>query len=105
MDQFKDREKGFENRYAHDAEMEFRVIARRNKLIGLWAAEKLGKSGEEAQLYATEVIRADFEEAGHEDVVRKLIADLGDKASEPDIRSQLETLLARAREQLMTETG
>lgn len=104
MDPFKDREKGFENRFAHEAEMEFRAIARRNKLVGLWAAELLGKSGEEAHLYAAEVIRADFQEAGHEDVVRKLVADLDGRASEAEVRAQMESSLKLAREQVMTET-
>ncbi|MDA4808111.1 DUF1476 domain-containing protein, partial [Enterobacter hormaechei] len=63
-----DRENAFESKYAHDAEVRFRAEARRNKLIGLWAAEKLGKTGEEAEAYALEVIKADFQEAGDDDV-------------------------------------
>ncbi|WP_204349931.1 DUF1476 domain-containing protein, partial [Serratia marcescens] len=70
-----DRENAFESKYAHDAEVRFRAEARRNKLIGLWAAEKLGKTGEEAEAYALEVIKADFQEAGDDDVFRKIRAD------------------------------
>ena len=82
MTAFDDREKAFESKFAHDEEMSFRAEARCNKLLGLWAAEMLGKSGTDAEAYAREVIKADFEEAGHEDVVRKVAADLGDKCFE-----------------------
>ena len=78
MTAFDDREKAFESKFAHDEEMSFRAEARCNKLLGLWAAEMLGKSGTDAEAYAREVIKADFEEAGHEDVVRKVAADLGE---------------------------
>ena len=80
MTTFNDRENAFENKFAHDAEMQFKAEARRNKLLGLWAAELLGKSGEAAAEYAKEVIRSDFEEAGDEDVFRKVAGDLGDLA-------------------------
>ena len=80
MSTFDDRENAFENKYAHDQEMQFRAEARRNKLLGLWAAELLGKTGADADAYAREVVKADFEEAGHEDVVRKVAGDLGDLA-------------------------
>lgn len=103
MDNFKDRERSFESRFAHDAELQFRVIARRNKLVGLWAAALLGRSGEEAQAYAVEIIRADFEEAGHEDVVRKLVRDLDLKAGEDTIRAKMAEALTEARQQIMTE--
>ena len=73
MTSFDDRETAFESKFAHDADMQFRAEARRNKLAGLWAAGLLGKSGDEAQAYAMEVVNADFEEAGIEDVVRKLV--------------------------------
>ena len=104
MSTFDDRENAFENKYAHDQELQFKVEARRNKLLGLWAAGLLGKSGDEAAAYATEVVKSDFEEAGHEDVYRKVSGDLGDKASEAEIRGQMETLLAEAKSQVMNET-
>ncbi|NIY99450.1 DUF1476 domain-containing protein, partial [Salipiger sp. HF18] len=80
MTTFDEREKAFENKFAHDAEMSFRAEARCNKLLGLWAADLLGKSGTEADDYARDVIKADFAEAGHEDVVRKVADDLAGKA-------------------------
>ncbi|PIV72866.1 MAG: DUF1476 domain-containing protein [Rhodobacteraceae bacterium CG17_big_fil_post_rev_8_21_14_2_50_65_11] len=103
MSTFDDRENAFENKFAHDAEMQFRAEARRNKLIGLWAAEILGKTGADADAYAIEVVKSDFEEAGHEDVVRKLTADLGDKATDAEIRAKLQNLLVVAKGQLMDE--
>jgi hypothetical protein len=103
MTTFDDRENAFENKFAHDAEMQFKAEARRNKLLGLWAAELLGKSGDEADAYAKEVIKADFEEAGDEDVFRKVSGDLGDKASETEIRTKMVELLAVAKAQLMQE--
>ena len=103
MTTFEDRENAFENKYAHDAEMQFRAEARRNKLVGLWAAELLGKSGDDASAYALEVVSADFEEAGIEDVVRKLVGDLGDKASADMIRAKMAEMLPVAKAQLMSE--
>lgn len=103
MTTFDDRENAFENKFAHDAEMKFKAEARRNKLLGLWAAEMLGKSGDEANAYAMEVVKADFEEAGHEDVVRKVAADLGDKATAADIRLKMSELLSVAKAQLVEE--
>lgn len=103
MTTFDDRENAFETKFAHDAEMQFKAEARRNKLMGLWAAGLMGKSGEAAQDYARQVIAADFEEAGHEDVVRKLKGDLGDLASEETIRAKLGEMLAEAKRQLMDE--
>ncbi|MCF8486454.1 MAG: DUF1476 domain-containing protein [Rhodobacteraceae bacterium] len=103
MTTFDDRENAFENKFAHDAEMQFRAEARRNKLVGLWAADLLGKSGDEAAAYAMEVVSADFEEAGIEDVVRKLVADLGTKASADVIRAKMAEMLPVAKAQLMTE--
>ena len=103
MTTFDDRENAFENKFAHDAEMQFKAEARRNKLLGLWAAELMGKSGDDAQAYAREVVKADFEEAGDEDVFRKVSADLGDKASEAEIRAKMVELLAAAKAQLMSE--
>ena len=104
MTTFDDREHAFENKYAHDEEMKFKAQARCNKLVGLWAAGLLGKSGDEADAYAREVIRADFEEAGHEDVVRKVAADLGDKSSPDEIRAKMAELLIEAKGQIMKET-
>ncbi len=103
MTTFDDRENAFENKYAHDEEMKFRAQARCNKLLGLWAAEMLGKTGQEAQDYAITVVKADFEEAGHEDVVRKVAGDLGDKATADEIRGKMAELLLIAKEQLMKE--
>ena len=105
MPTFEERENAFENKYAHDAEMQFKAEARRNKLLGLWAAELLGKTGAEAEAYAVEVVKADFEEAGHEDVVRKLVGDLGDLAEEAAIRAKLEELGPVAKDQILTEKG
>lgn len=103
MSQFDERENAFENKFAHDAEMQFKAEARRNKLLGLWAAELMGKSGDEADAYAKEVIKSDFEEAGDEDVYRKVSGDLGDAASEADIRAKMAELLVVAKAQLMEE--
>lgn len=103
MTTFNDRENAFENKYAHDAEMQFKADARRNKLLGLWAAGLMGKSGEAAAEYAKEVVKSDFEEAGHEDVYRKVAGDLGDKADEATIRNQMAKLMAEAKAQLLTE--
>ena len=101
---FKDREKGFESKFAHDAEMKFKVMNRRNKLLGLWAAELLGKSGEAAQTYAKEVVVADFEEPGDEDVYRKVRSDLDPaKVSEQAIRGKMVELLDTAAQQIETE--
>jgi hypothetical protein len=103
MSSMKDREDSFEKKFAHDEELKFKAIARRNKLLGLWAAEKLGKSGDEAEAYAKEVVRADFEEAGEEDVFRKVRADFdaaGVAQSDHQIRRQMEDLLAEAVEQV-----
>jgi len=101
---FDDRESAFENKFAHDAEMQFRAEARRNKLLGLWAAELLGKTGSDAEEYAREVVKADFEEAGHEDVVRKVAGDLGDKATPDEIRRKMSELLGVAKGQLVSES-
>ena len=103
MSSFDDRENAFENKFAHDAEMQFKADARRNKLVGLWAAELMGKTGDDAENYAKEVIKSDFEEAGHEDVYRKLSGDLGDKADEATIRAKMTECMAQAKAQLMDE--
>ena len=103
MATFDDRERAFESKFAHDADMQFRAEARRNKLLGLWAAGLLGKSGDEAAAYAVTVVQADFEEAGVEDVVRKVAADLAGHASADDVRAKLADLLPTAKAQLMDE--
>ncbi|MEN8660319.1 DUF1476 domain-containing protein [Marivita sp.] len=103
MSTFDDRENAFENKYAHDAEMQFKAEARRNKLLGLWAAGLMGKSDDAAAEYAKEVVKADFEEAGHEDVVRKVSGDLDGKASDDEIRAKMAELLVEAKAQIMNE--
>ncbi len=103
MTTFDDRESAFETKFAHDEEMNFKATARRNKLLGLWAAELLGKSGDEASAYATEVVKSDFEEPGDEDVYRKVAGDLGDAADEQTIRTKMRELLVEAKEQLLRE--
>ena len=103
MNSFDDRENAFENKFAHDAEMQFKAEARRNKLLGLWAAELLGKDADAAAAYASEVVKSDFEEAGDDDVLRKVSGDLGDKASAEDIRAKMTELMAVAKAQLMDE--
>ena len=103
MTTFDDRENAFENKFAHDSEMQFRAEARRNKLAGLWAAGLMGKSEADAAAYAMEVVSADFEEAGSDDVVRKLVADLAGKASAEDVRAKLAELMPIAKTQLMSE--
>ncbi len=103
MTSMKDRENAFENKFAHDAEMQFKAEARRNKLLGLWAADLMGKSGDDAQAYAKEVIKSDFEEAGDEDVFRKVHGDLGDKVSETDLRAKMAELMIAAKAQLIDE--
>ena len=100
---FKNRENAFENKYAHDSEMQFRAEARRNKLLGLWAAELLGKSGDDAAEYAKEVVKSDFEEPGDEDVYRKVAGDLGEKAEEATIRAKMAELTVVAKAQVMEE--
>lgn len=103
MTTFDDRENAFENKYAHDAEMQFKAEARRNKLLGLWAAELMGISGTGADDYAKEVVKSDFEEAGDEDVYRKVSGDLGAKADEATIRAQMAALMIEAKRQLMDD--
>lgn len=105
MSSFDDRADAFENKFAHDAEMQFKAEARRNKLLGLWAADLLGKTGDDADAYAKEVIKSDFEEAGDEDVYRKVSGDLGAKADEATIRAKMTALMAEAKSQIMTETS
>lgn len=103
MTTFDDRQRAFESKFAHDAEMQFRATARRNKLLGLWAAGLLGKTGADADAYAVEVVKSDFEEAGDDDVLRKVAADLSGKATPEDIRAQMDALLAEAKAQLASD--
>jgi hypothetical protein len=103
MSNFDERQKGFERKFAHDAELEFKATARRNKLLGLWAAEKMGLSGEEADAYAKSVVIADLEEAGEEDVFRKIRGDFDDKnvdQSDHQIRREMNDFMATAIEQV-----
>ena len=104
MTDFNDREAAFETKFARDEEMQFRITARRNKLIGQWAAEKMGLTAAEAGPYATSVVQADFEEAGDEDVVRKLLGDMTAAGVDIDaaaIHSALADKTVEARRQLM----
>ena len=104
MTTFDDRENAFENKFAHDQDMAFRVTARRNKLIGQWAAQTMGLTAEETDSYAKSGVQADFEEAGDEDVIRKLLGDLiaaGVDTSEEDVRAAMSDLMVEARRQLM----
>ena len=106
MTDFNDRERAEEAKFAHDEEMHFRVHARRNRLVGNWAAERMGLSSVEAEAYAKSVVQADFEEAGDEDVIRKLLGDLtsaGVEVSEADIREALEAKAVEAKRALMGE--
>jgi len=99
MSTFDQREKDFERKFAHDEELRFKAEARRNKLLGLWAAEKLGKTGAEADAYAKQVIAADFAEAGDEDVFRKIRGDFdaaGVAQSDHQIRRTMDELLEKA---------
>lgn len=106
MTQFDDRERAYEAKFAHDEEMNFRIIARRNRLVGEWAARKMGLSDEETASYAKDVVRADFEEAGDDDVVRKLLGDLtaaGVEVDETEIRGALDNKMIDARRQIIQE--
>ena len=105
MTTFDKREEGFEKKFAHDEELRFKATARRNKLLGLWAAEKLGLAGEEASTYAKAVVTADFEESGDDDVFRKVRADLDAKkvaVSDQELRKTMNDLLGKAVEQIKT---
>jgi hypothetical protein len=105
MTTFDKREEGFEKKFAHDEELRFKANARRNKLLGLWAAEKIGLSGPAADAYAKEVVVADFEEAGDDDVFRKVKKDLDDKkvaVSDEQLRAMMTDLMATAIDQIKT---
>ena len=108
MTTFDDRERAFETKYARDQDMQFRIVARRNRLLGQWAANLMGLSQAEADAYASDVIRADFEEAGDEDVIRKVLGDLtsaGVECDEARIREALAHKTVEARRQLMESQG
>ena len=107
MSGINDREKGFENKFKHDEELEFKVQARRNKLLGLWAAGLLKLDGASAEIYAKEVVVSDFDEPGDDEVMRKVHEDLQGKGvdmSEHLVRKEMDRLLSVAREQIMNES-
>lgn len=104
MTTFDDRESAFENKFAHDEELQFKISARRNKLVGMWAAGLMGLTTEEADAYAKSVVQADFEESGDEDVVRKLLGDLtsaGIEADDQMVRAAMDTQMTEARRQFI----
>jgi hypothetical protein len=104
MSQFDDRERAFEAKYARDEEMQFRIIARRNRLLGHWAARQMGLTEAEADAYAKDVVRSDFEEAGDHDVVRKVVGDLtaaGVDCDEDKVREALRNKEIEARRQII----
>ncbi len=103
MTTFDERENAFEAKFAHDEEMIFKAQARANKKLGLWAAERLGKTGAEAEAYAKEVILADFEEPGHDDVVRKVVADLNTVTAE-EIRAKRADFVIEAKNELLEQS-
>lgn len=106
MTMFDDRERAFEAKFAHDEEMLFRVHARRNRLLGQWAADRMKLSPAETEAYAKSVVQADFEETGDEDVIRKLLGDLiaaGVDSNEAEIRTAMDAKAIDARRQLMGE--
>lgn len=106
MAQFKDREKAFENNFKREEELEFKITARRNKLLGLWAAEQLGLDSDAAASYAKEVVVSDFDEPGDDDVLRKVLGDLQGKSietSEHLVRKEMDSLMSVARDQIMAE--
>jgi hypothetical protein len=106
MTTFDSRKDGFEKKFAHDEELQFKATARRNKLLGAWAAEKLGLSGDAAAQYAKDVVAADFEEAGDDDVVRKVMADFKAKnvdQSEHQVRRTMDELMGEAIAQIKAQ--
>ena len=108
MGSFDDRERAFETKFAHDEEMKFRITARRNRLLGEWAARQMGLTDAESESYAKDVVRADFEEAGDEDVIRKVLGDLtaaGIDSDEGRIRDALGHKLVEARRQIIEQTN
>lgn len=108
MTQFDDRERAFESKFAHDEEMKFRIVARRNRLLGEWAARQMGLSQAETESYAKDVVRSDFEEAGEHDVVRKVLGDLtsaGVDCDEEQVRAALRNKEIDARRQIIESTN
>lgn len=108
MSQFDDRERAYEAKFAHDEEMNFRIVARRNRLVGEWAARKMDLSKEETASYAKDVVRSDFESAGDDDVVRKVLGDLtsaGIDVEETEIREALGHKMVEARRQIIQENS
>jgi len=108
MTQFDDRQRAFESKFAHDEEMKFRITARRNRLLGEWAARRMGLSEAETEAYAKDVVRSDFEEAGDHDVVRKVLGDLtsaGVDVEETAIREALGHKEVEARRQIIEQTN
>lgn len=103
MTTFDDRENAFEAKFAHDADMAFKAVARRNKALGAWAAGLLGLTGDAVGAYQMAVIAADFEEDGDDDVVRKLVADLAGKATEAEIRAKMAALLSEVKARMVAE--
>jgi len=104
MTQFDDRERAFESKFAHDEEMKFRIIARRNRLLGQWAARRMGLTEAESESYAKDVVRSDFEEAGEHDVIRKVLGDLtaaGVDCEEDQVRDALRYKEIEARRQII----
>ncbi|RJL01929.1 DUF1476 domain-containing protein [Paracoccus aestuarii] len=103
MSTFDDRERAYEAKFAHDADLRFKAEARRNRLLGEWAADQLGKTGDDARAYAMSVVTADFDEPGEEDVFRKVEADLQGRADAATIRAQMARLMDEARRQIIEE--
>ncbi len=106
MTTFDDRENAFENKFARDEELQFKVTARRNKLLGHWAAEKMGLTEEETEAYGKSVVQADFEESGEDDVLRKVLGDLttaGVEADEAAVRTAMDDIMVEARRQFIEE--
>ena len=101
-----DRQKAFEAKFQQDEEIQFKVTARRNKLLGLWAADKLGMSGDDAEVYAKEVVASDFDESGDDDVLRKVLGDLQGKGldiSQKTVRQEMDALMGEAKHQFLAE--
>jgi len=107
MTQFENREKAFETKFQKDQELQFKVKARRNKMLGLWAAEKLGLSGGDAEAYAKEVVVSDFDEPGDDDVLRKVLGDLegkGIEVTERTVRREMDELLEKAKQEFIAKS-
>lgn len=103
MTTFDDRERAYESKFAHDAELRFRAEARRNRLLGEWAAGILGKQGDDARAYAMTIVTSDFEEPGEHDVYRRVSTDLDGRASEAEIRAKMAEFMGVARRQIIDE--